>query len=89
MNIITGKIDKAKKIVVYGPEGIGKSTFAAQFPEPLFCDTEGSTNGMNVSRFEKPTSWPMLLSQIDYIKKKFRRYKYDYLHFLFWKLLLI
>ena len=32
MEITKGKIQKAKKVVIYGPEGIGKSTFAAQFP---------------------------------------------------------
>lgn len=68
MNIISGVIQKAKKVVIYGPEGIGKSTFASQFPKPLFSDTEGSTNGMNVSRFEKASSWSMFLAQIDYVK---------------------
>ncbi len=28
------------KAVLYGPEGIGKSTFAAQFPDPVFIDTD-------------------------------------------------
>ena len=32
------------KTVLYGPEGIGKSSFAAQFPQPVFIDTEGGTN---------------------------------------------
>lgn len=41
--ITSGINDKPLKVVVYGPEGIGKSTFAAQFPEPLFIDTEGSS----------------------------------------------
>ena len=36
MEITRGKIKAAQKVVVYGPEGIGKSTFASQFPEPLF-----------------------------------------------------
>ena len=39
MEIIKGKIPGAKKVVVYGPEGIGKSTFASMFPDPLFMDT--------------------------------------------------
>lgn len=43
MNITRGKIKSAQKVVIYGPEGIGKSTFASQFPNPLFIDTEGST----------------------------------------------
>ena len=50
-----------KKVVIYGPEGIGKSTFASQFPEPVFIDTEGSTNSMDVARLPKPTSWQMEL----------------------------
>lgn len=47
MKIIRGKRPGAKKVVVYGPEGIGKSTFASMFPEPLFIDTEGSTKDIN------------------------------------------
>lgn len=68
MNIIRGKMQSAKKVVIYGPEGIGKSTFAAQFPNPLFIDTEGSTKDMDVARFEKPTSWQMLMDQLRYVK---------------------
>lgn len=69
MEITRGKIKKAKKVVVYGPEGIGKSTFASRFPDPVFIDTEGSTNDMDVARLPRPTSWTMLLEEIDYIKK--------------------
>lgn len=68
MKIIKGKIPCAKKVVIYGPEGIGKSTFASQFPDPVFIDTEGSTKDMDVSRFEKPSSWTMLLEQVRYVK---------------------
>lgn len=68
MQITRGKIEGAQKICCYGPEGIGKSTFAAQFPEPLFSDTEDSTKHMDVSRFPKPTSWTMLLEQARYVK---------------------
>lgn len=69
MKIITGKIPGAKKVVIYGPEGIGKSTFASRFPEPVFIDTEGSTKEMDISRFERPSSWTMLLEQIHYVWK--------------------
>lgn len=68
MNIIRGKQQKPQKTVIYGPEGVGKSTFASRFPEPLFIDTEDSTVNMDVARFPKPTSWTMLLQQIDYVK---------------------
>lgn len=68
MKIIKGKIAGAKKTVIYGPEGIGKSTFASCFPDPLFIDTEGSTKYMDISRTEAPSSWTMLLEQVRYIK---------------------
>lgn len=64
MDIIRGKLPGALKVVVYGSEGIGKSTFASQFPGPLFIDTEGSTRHMDVARTPKPTSWPMLLGLV-------------------------
>lgn len=69
MNITRGKISSAKKVVIYGSEGIGKSTFAAQFPDPLFIDTEGSTKELDVARTDKPTSWAMLKEQVEYVKK--------------------
>lgn len=68
MEIIKGKIMSAQKTVVYGPEGIGKSTFAAQFPDPLFIDTEGSTKHMDVARLPKPSSFAMLLEEIKYVQ---------------------
>ncbi|MBP1764151.1 MAG: hypothetical protein H6Q65_1209 [Firmicutes bacterium] len=69
LNISRGKVWKAQKCVIYGPEGIGKSTFAAQFPEPLFIDTEGSTNLMDVARLPRPSSWTMMLNMIREIKE--------------------
>lgn len=68
MNITKGKKIEAQKVVIYGPEGIGKSTFAAQFPKPLFIDTEGSTTNMDVSRMDKPSSFTMIMQQIKYIR---------------------
>ena len=69
MEIIKGKIKKAKKVVIYGPEGIGKSTFASKFPDPVFIDTEGSTNDMDVARLPRPTGWIMLLEELQYVEK--------------------
>ena len=68
MQITRGKRARAQKVVIYGPEGIGKSTFAAEFPNPVFIDTEGSTDNMDVARLDKPTSWTMLNNEIAFIK---------------------
>lgn len=67
MEIVKGKILTASKVVIYGPEGIGKSTMASQFPEPLFIDTEGSTKTMDVSRFEAPKDWKSILEFVEYV----------------------
>lgn len=61
-----GRKSVALKVVVYGPEGIGKSTFASMFPRPVFIDTEGSTSHMDVTRTPKPLSWTELNLQVDY-----------------------
>ena len=68
MNITRGKQAKAQRVIIYGTEGIGKSSLASQFPNPLFIDTEGSTSNMDVARMDKPTSWTMLMNQIAFVK---------------------
>lgn len=67
MEIISGILPKATKAVLYGPEGIGKTTFAAKAPEPLFIDTEGSTTRLNVRRLPAPQSWAMVLEQVQWV----------------------
>lgn len=69
MKLIKGPIESAQKICLYGVEGIGKSTFASKFPNPLFIDVEGSTKQLDVARTQRPSSWTMLLQQIEYVKK--------------------
>lgn len=67
MEITGGIIPSAKKVVLYGPEGIGKSTFASKFPNPIFIDTEGSTKEMNVMRLPAPETWEDILEEAKYI----------------------
>lgn len=69
MEITKGKIPKPIKAIIYGPEGIGKSTLASHCPDPVFIDTEGSTAHMDVARFPAPESWTMLLQEVAEVKK--------------------
>ena len=55
------------KAVIYGQEGVGKTSLAARFPGAVFIDCEGSTGRMNVRRLPKPTSWQMLKDEVDFI----------------------
>ena len=64
LNITKGIVTRPQKVVIYGPEGIGKSTLASRFPDPLFIDTEGGTSHLDVRRIDKPKDWDELLSII-------------------------
>jgi hypothetical protein len=64
LNILTGRIARPQKTVIFGPEGIGKSTLAAQFPAPVFLDTEGGTHHLDVARLPAPKTWADVVAAI-------------------------
>ena len=64
LNITSGRVQRPQKLVFYGVEGIGKTSLAAQTPDPLFIDTEGGTAHLDVRRLQKPASWEELISLI-------------------------
>ncbi len=67
IKIITGQIQRAIRAVLYGVEGIGKTTFASHSPYPLFIDLEGGSDSMNVRRTQRPQTWIELLQVISEI----------------------
>lgn len=69
-NVISGVQRTAIKTLIYGPEGIGKSTLAAMWPNPIFIDLEGGTNQLPVVRLESPSSWSMLRAELTAIKNR-------------------
>ena len=70
LNISSGRVARAQKVVIYGAEGIGKSTLAACFPNPLFIDTEGGTSHMDVRRIEKPDSFDALVAIVNEVARE-------------------
>ncbi len=60
LKISKGKVSRPLRIVVAGIEGIGKSTFGSQFPDPLFVDLEKGTHSMDVARTQTPETWDEL-----------------------------
>jgi hypothetical protein len=50
LKIVRGVKASPVRAVIYGTEGIGKSTLAAQFPEPVILDTEDGTGRLDCAR---------------------------------------
>lgn len=60
MDLVTGPVVGPQLIVAYGPEGVGKTTFASRFPDPIFIDVEGSSKEFDVRRTPVPASYTEL-----------------------------
>lgn len=59
-----GRIDAPMRVLLFGVEGIGKSTFAASAPDPIFLAAEDGTSQLDVARFPEPQSWSDVLDAI-------------------------
>ncbi|MDR1141453.1 MAG: ATP-binding protein [Planctomycetaceae bacterium] len=51
LNLLTGIQSEPFRLLVHGTEGIGKSTFAACAPEPVFVQTEDGLGQIDVPKF--------------------------------------
>lgn len=56
-NVTRGVQVQPLRVVVFGPGGIGKSTFAAQAPSPIFLGPEDGSGLLDVTRFPQPETW--------------------------------
>lgn len=59
-----GIIARPIRCVIYGPEGIGKTSFAAMAPGAIIIDTEEGSHQLPVARLPKPPSWAVLLDEV-------------------------
>ncbi|WP_163869630.1 ATP-binding protein [Myxococcus eversor] len=62
--VVRGKRETPSRIVLYGVEGIGKSTFGANAPAPIFLEAEDGTNHIDVARFPSPKTWQEILDAV-------------------------
>lgn len=74
-NIRRGKIAAPYKALVYGVEGIGKSTFGADADAPVFLCAETGTENLDVDRLPEPKAWSDVLASIHALQSE----PHDYL----------
>jgi len=70
----TGKDRLPPRLMVYGPEGVGKSSFAAQAPGSIFIDAEGGLSEIDCARFPQAASFAEAMEQA----KALRDEKHEY-----------
>jgi hypothetical protein len=90
-NITRGKQDRPLRVILYGVEGVGKSTFASQAPNPIFLCAEDGTSHLDVARFPSPRTWNevlealRVLTQEDHVFKTLVIDTLDWLEPLCWQ----
>jgi len=75
MNIIEGKQVKPPRVVIYGGEGIGKTTFASQAKTPIIIQTEDGADNLDVAKFPLAKTEQDILDAIKYLATKEHKYK--------------
>lgn len=56
-NVITGRVIKPPKLLIYGPPGVGKTTFAAGANKPILIPTEDGLGTLDVPHFPIVTAY--------------------------------
>lgn len=65
IEIVKGLVPRAQKVCVYGPEGVGKTTFASKFPKAFFLDLERGSCAYEVDRV-----YPETVAEVEQILDK-------------------
>jgi hypothetical protein len=60
--------------LLYGVDGVGKSTFAAKAPDPIFIGVESGTDNLDISRLT-PRSWGDIVGTVDELATTKHEYK--------------
>lgn len=73
--VTKGRLERPMRVLVYGTEGIGKSTFAAAAPSPIFLAAEDGTAQLDIARFPEPKSWREVFDAIEELTEGAHEFK--------------
>ena len=63
-----GRESQPPRIMIYGSEGVGKSTFAAYAPNPVFVQTEDGLSEIDCSKFPLAKSFDEVVLQLQAVR---------------------
>lgn len=73
--IVTGKIAGPRRAILYGVDGIGKSTWAASAEAPVFIPTEEGVNDLDVAKFPVSRTYDEFQRRIGTLATERHNYK--------------
>jgi hypothetical protein len=73
--VVTGRIAAPMRVLLYGVEGVGKSSFAAGAPAPVFLAAEDGTNELDVARLPLAQDWQDVLDAVHLLQNEKHAYK--------------
>lgn len=65
----SGRKQSPHRVLIYGPEKVGKSSFALGAPDPLFVDTEQGTDELDVPNRVQVHTWDEFMALLDEIQQ--------------------
>jgi hypothetical protein len=70
-----GRTPKPPRLLVYGTEGIGKSTFAAGAPRPIFLQTEDGLDEIHCDKFPLATTFDDITNAMTELRQEQHDYE--------------
>lgn len=83
-SIITNDAPPPPRIICYGPEGVGKTTWASQAPAPIFIRTEDGLGSIKAPAFPLATSFEQVLEALGTLYTEEHQFKTVVLDSLDW-----
>ena len=74
-SVTTGKEKQPPRIMIYGAEGVGKSTFAASAPKAIFIQTEDGLSEIDCAKFPLCASLDDVLIQLKAVRDEEHEYQ--------------
>lgn len=68
--VITGKVVGPRRVVLYGVHGIGKSTFGASAPAPIFVQAEKGIEDIGAARFPVSRTFEDLIGRYKQVSEE-------------------
>lgn len=72
-----GRISAPPRVCIYGPEKIGKSTFASGAPKPIFIGKDSGTEHLDIKRMPQPETWAELMEGIREVEARGKKMGFE------------